>query len=205
MARPPTPSNSTAPPSRWRSTFIRPAPRRSPDSSVAIRNILRPTLPVVRARASRQHSPSQIVRPRRRPRSWPAAPPQGYCRRSTAMPASFGSSRALDGARADRRQVVAQVLAGSWAPLPARHGPRLARMRPSARSCAMRASNPSVPSMSSTPTTWPSITTAACPMSNGLSARSTSRPFAMSAQRLRIGPCAGSRSPPASADQGRHP
>src|SRR6266481_7829151 len=50
----------------------------------------------------------------------------------------------------------------------------LARMRPSARSRATRANSPSVPSMSSTPTTWPSITTTAWPMSNGPSARSTS-------------------------------
>jgi hypothetical protein len=41
IARPPTPSNRTASPSRWRSTFIRLAPRRSPDSSVAIRKIFR--------------------------------------------------------------------------------------------------------------------------------------------------------------------
>src|SRR6185437_8182710 len=51
-----------------------------------------------------------------------------------------------------------------------------ARIRPSARSRATRASSPSVPSISSTPTTWPSTTTAAWPMSKRPSASSTSRP-----------------------------
>ena len=64
--------------------------------------------------------------------------------------------------------------------------PGLARMRPSARSRATRASNPSVPSMSSTPSTWPSTTIAACPISNGLSARNTSRPLAISALASRV-------------------
>src|ERR1700761_4481665 len=50
------------------------------------------------------------------------------------------------------------------------------RLRPCPRSYPIRASRPSVPSMSSMPTTWPSITTVACPTSNGLKARSTSRP-----------------------------
>src|SRR6266704_719123 len=63
----------------------------------------------------------------------------------------------------------------------------LARIRPSARSRVTRANKPSVPSISSTPTTWPSITTAAWPMSKGLSARSTSRPLAISAAALSSG------------------
>ncbi len=41
--KPPTPSNRTASPSRCRKTFIRLEPSRSPDSSVAMRNIFRET------------------------------------------------------------------------------------------------------------------------------------------------------------------
>ena len=68
------------------------------------------------------------------------------------------------------------------------------RMRPSSRNRATRASSPSVPSMSSTATTWPSITTAAWPMSKGLSAASTSLPLAISADASPSG-AAGSTSP----------
>ena len=49
MARPPTPSKRTAPPSRCRSTFIRLAPSRSPDSSAATRKILRSTRSAARS------------------------------------------------------------------------------------------------------------------------------------------------------------
>ncbi|MGY3358630.1 hypothetical protein ACVWZK_005293 [Bradyrhizobium sp. GM0.4] len=41
MVWPPTPTNCTPSPRRWRSTFIKALPSRSPDSSVAIRKILR--------------------------------------------------------------------------------------------------------------------------------------------------------------------
>ncbi len=58
--------------------------------------------------------------------------------------------------------------------------PGLARTRPCSRSRTMRASKPSVPSMSSTATTCPSITTSACPMSNGLMAYRAARPFSIS-------------------------
>ena len=77
---PPTPSKRTAPPSRWRNTFIRLAPSRSPDSSVAIRNIFRATSPVVRAGIT-PATPSRTGLPRRRPRSWPAVRRRWYCRR----------------------------------------------------------------------------------------------------------------------------
>src|SRR5439155_27269397 len=65
--------------------------------------------------------------------------------------------------------------------------PDLARMRPASRSRATRASSPSVPSISSTATTCPSITTTAWPMSKGPSAPSTSRPLAMSAPAVASG------------------
>ena len=77
---PPTPSNRTAPPRRWRSTFIRPAPSRSPDSSVAIRNIFRATLAVGRAGITRANR-SRTGRRRRPPRSWPAVRRRWCCRR----------------------------------------------------------------------------------------------------------------------------
>ena len=44
LARVAPASKRTASPSRWRNTFIRLAPSRSPDSSVATMNILRVTL-----------------------------------------------------------------------------------------------------------------------------------------------------------------
>src|SRR6185437_14458923 len=97
-----------------------------------------------------------------------------------AMPASFAAAAPST----VRGPIAGKSWRRSWPALGAFIStPRAAaaRIRPRARSCTMRASNPSVPSMSSIPTTWPSITTAACPMSKGLSARSTSRPFAMSA------------------------
>ena len=58
----------------------------------------------------------------------------------------------------------------SWAPSPARRGRAWRECGPRSRSRATRASSPSVPSMSSTATTWPSITTTAWPISKGPSA-----------------------------------
>src|SRR6202522_3676193 len=69
IARPPTPSNLTASPRRWRSTFIRWAPSRSPDSSVAIRKILRATLPFAGV-GIRKAARSRKDLPCLPPRSW---------------------------------------------------------------------------------------------------------------------------------------
>ena len=94
---------------------------------------------------------------------------------ATAIPRAR-PRRALDRARADGRQVEAQILA-ALRPLDETPRPDAARIRPSFAHRATRARNPSVPSMSSTPTTCPSITTTACPMSNGPSARQHLTPF----------------------------
>src|SRR3954465_1124514 len=101
----------------------------------------------------------------------------------TAMPASpaRAAPSMVLAPTAGRSKRKSWPLLGAFTSTPR---PDLARIRRSPRSRATRASRPSVPSMSSTPTTWPSMITAACPMSNGLSARSTSRPLAMSAAAL---------------------
>ena len=110
MARPPTPSNCTASPRRWRSTFIRPAPSRSPDSSVAIRNILRPTLA---PGARRTHAATPVT-------NRPAASAAAIMACGSATMRVAGDDRDAGKpaprarprpSRADGRQIEAQILA----------------------------------------------------------------------------------------------
>ena len=108
MVRPPTPSNCTRSPSRWRNTFIRLAPSRSPDSSVAIRNIFRSAMARGRHHAGKpMHEQTGLV----------GGLDHGLRLGDDGVAGDdrdagkSALSRALDGARPDRRQVEAQILA----------------------------------------------------------------------------------------------
>src|SRR6266700_1510322 len=112
IARPPTPWNWTASPRRWRNTFIRPAPSRSPDSSVAIRKILRAIL-MVGTRAIRSTALWQAGHK-------DAGAIGGLDHRlrlgEKRVAGRYGNSRkpgaghTLDRSRTDGRQIEAQVL-----------------------------------------------------------------------------------------------
>ena len=127
---PPTPSNCTASPSRWRNTFIRLAPSRSPDSSVAIRKIFARDV----GRGPRRHHADRPGHEQARlhppPRSWPAVRPRSYCRRRPQCRQARPQPRlrrSADPSSADRSANPDR----SSAPSPARRAPVLARIRPS--------------------------------------------------------------------------
>ena len=148
MARPPTPSNWTASPRRWRSTFIRPAPSRSPDSSVAIRNILRPTVAPGRAGLTPE-GPSRTGR-RHRQRQSPLADRRSASRRQPRQ-CRQARPRARLRSFADRWSAGRSANpARSSAPSPKRRARRRSESGPATRRPTIRASRPSVPSMSST-------------------------------------------------------
>src|SRR5450631_1799003 len=104
-----------ASPRRWRSTFIRPAPSRSPDSSVATRKIFRPTrrprfcnwLLITASRRHAGHKQSGTIG-RLDHVLWLGEKRVAGSNRNSR---ESGARSPFDRARTDRRQVEAQILA----------------------------------------------------------------------------------------------